>query len=389
MDIYLEPLVEELKQLWEGVRAYDASTQCPREDRWFILHAICMWTIHDSPGLGFISGLAVSGTKGCPACRPHLEAQYSPSLRSTYYLGHEKYLPLDHPLRNGCIDPIPPTMTMLDYCVLETRIQEEEIPRASSGVNRMSILIELPYWDIRTDAPPQTLQQMDGTKILRSFTVQEDGRRQKVDQLDTTMAASWYKCTAIPTTRGRKANSQFVLPQPHSLEEALAQLQWSNGYNLFYLSNKYICNALLPDKKAAMVRMSKWKRITPFKERDVRRWSAIWNSKRPARQASFLWLIPYSALAVNKWRFPTAQRLDSCTWCTRCDTDRAEDIPHMLWTCSTSKPIWEWAFSILHRAFPITRGWKPRLAHALLAEPLPAKYKKAAEWWEIRRGIVL
>ncbi|KAL3692716.1 hypothetical protein R1sor_006367 [Riccia sorocarpa] len=162
MDIYLEPLVEELKQLWEGVRAYDASTQCPREDRWFTLHAISMWTIHDSPGLGFISGLAVSGTKGCPTCRPHLEAQYSPSLRSTYYLGHEKYLPLDHPLRNGCIDPT--TMTMLDYCVLETRIQEEEIPRASFGVNRMSILMELPYWDAcasvvdGVDFPPYMLK---------------------------------------------------------------------------------------------------------------------------------------------------------------------------------------------------------------------------------------
>ncbi|KAL3687885.1 hypothetical protein R1sor_014194 [Riccia sorocarpa] len=49
MDIYLEPLVEELKLLWDGVRAYEASTLCPREDRWFQLHAICMWTIHDIP----------------------------------------------------------------------------------------------------------------------------------------------------------------------------------------------------------------------------------------------------------------------------------------------------------------------------------------------------
>ncbi|KAL3689845.1 hypothetical protein R1sor_016154 [Riccia sorocarpa] len=147
MDVYLEPLVEELKLLWDGVRAYDTSTRCPREDRWFQLHAICMWTIHDSPGLGFISGLAVSGTRGCPTCGPHLEAQYSTPLRSTYYLGHEKYLPLDHPLRDNCTDPIPPYMSMIDYCVLEARIQAGEIPRVASGLNRLSILLELPYWD--------------------------------------------------------------------------------------------------------------------------------------------------------------------------------------------------------------------------------------------------
>ncbi|KAL3693690.1 hypothetical protein R1sor_007341 [Riccia sorocarpa] len=149
MDVYLAPLVEELKLLWDGVRAYDTSTRCPREDRWFQLHAICMWTIHDSPGLGFISGLAVSGTRGCPTCGPHLEAQYSTPLRSTYYLGHEKYLPLDHPLRDNCTDPIPPYMSMMDYCVLESRIQAGEMPRVASGLNRLSILLELPYWDVR------------------------------------------------------------------------------------------------------------------------------------------------------------------------------------------------------------------------------------------------
>ncbi|KAL3680218.1 hypothetical protein R1sor_023174 [Riccia sorocarpa] len=130
-----------------GVRAYDSSTRCPREDHWFQLHAICMWTIHDSPGLGFIPGLAVSGTRECPTCGPHLEAQYSTPLRSTYYLGHEKYLPLDHPLRDNCTDPIPPYMSMMDYCVLEARIQAGEIPRVASGLNRLSILLELPYWD--------------------------------------------------------------------------------------------------------------------------------------------------------------------------------------------------------------------------------------------------
>ncbi|KAL2633652.1 hypothetical protein R1flu_005131 [Riccia fluitans] len=147
MDVYLELLVEELKLLWDRVRAYDAAARCPRDDHWFTLHATCMWTIHDSLGLGFISGLAVSGTWGCPTCGDQLQAQYSTSLGSTYYLGHEKYLPLDHPLHIGCIVPIPHPMTMIDYCVLEARIQAGEIPRASLGLNRVPILLELSYWD--------------------------------------------------------------------------------------------------------------------------------------------------------------------------------------------------------------------------------------------------
>ncbi|KAL3684588.1 hypothetical protein R1sor_002610 [Riccia sorocarpa] len=69
MDVYLEPLVEELKLLWDGVRAYDASTRCPREDRWFQLHAICrgnttsrIWT---KPSLN-ITGASVLGWVAYP-----------------------------------------------------------------------------------------------------------------------------------------------------------------------------------------------------------------------------------------------------------------------------------------------------------------------------------
>jgi hypothetical protein len=51
MDVYLEPLVEELQLLWEGVRiVVDMSRS--EADRQFRLRAILMWTMHDFPGLG-------------------------------------------------------------------------------------------------------------------------------------------------------------------------------------------------------------------------------------------------------------------------------------------------------------------------------------------------
>lgn len=54
IDVYLEPLMEELQELWKGVRVSDISR--PIGDRQFNVKGILMWTMHDYPGLGEISG---------------------------------------------------------------------------------------------------------------------------------------------------------------------------------------------------------------------------------------------------------------------------------------------------------------------------------------------
>ncbi|XP_016165194.1 uncharacterized protein LOC107607806 [Arachis ipaensis] len=51
IDIYLQPLIDELKQLWDGVETYDA-----KEGNTFKMCAALMWTISDFPGLGNLSG---------------------------------------------------------------------------------------------------------------------------------------------------------------------------------------------------------------------------------------------------------------------------------------------------------------------------------------------
>jgi hypothetical protein len=55
MDVYLQPLVDELKELWEGIHVYDVSRPITTE-RSFTLYGICAYTIHDYPGLGVFSG---------------------------------------------------------------------------------------------------------------------------------------------------------------------------------------------------------------------------------------------------------------------------------------------------------------------------------------------
>jgi hypothetical protein len=49
VDVYLQPLVDELLSLWNGVPAIDGSIP-PTEDQNFTLYAMLLWTMHDWQG---------------------------------------------------------------------------------------------------------------------------------------------------------------------------------------------------------------------------------------------------------------------------------------------------------------------------------------------------
>jgi hypothetical protein len=55
-DVYLQHIVEELQQLWEGITAYDVLK--PMGSRTFTLKGILLWTIHDFFGYGCVVGVA-------------------------------------------------------------------------------------------------------------------------------------------------------------------------------------------------------------------------------------------------------------------------------------------------------------------------------------------
>lgn len=56
INVYLQPLIDELLELWDGFEMSDASKAQDSPTRKFILHAIATWTIHDYPAYGFCSG---------------------------------------------------------------------------------------------------------------------------------------------------------------------------------------------------------------------------------------------------------------------------------------------------------------------------------------------
>ena len=96
IDVYLRPLVEDLKQLWkkEGVPVWDEDKQ---EE--FNLRALLFVTINDWPALSNLSGQSNKGYKACTHCMDETESTYLKHCRKVVYMGHRRFLAANHPVR--------------------------------------------------------------------------------------------------------------------------------------------------------------------------------------------------------------------------------------------------------------------------------------------------
>jgi hypothetical protein len=63
LNVMMQPLIEELKQLWVGVEAYNY-----HKKQKFNLGAAYLWSIHDLLPYGIFSGWCVHGNLICPIC---------------------------------------------------------------------------------------------------------------------------------------------------------------------------------------------------------------------------------------------------------------------------------------------------------------------------------
>ena len=165
-DVYLEPLVDELLELWAGVPAYDVSEVAGSKN--FQLRAMLLWTIHDFPGYGTVGGFAHQGYVACPCCGEDLGAEHSTELAKQTYGGTRRWLPEGHPYRlpemkdhfNGEMEhrPKPREVTVEDQIrhALECEAWKADGNRWGAagdpfkihGVKRLSILFRLPYWKV-------------------------------------------------------------------------------------------------------------------------------------------------------------------------------------------------------------------------------------------------
>jgi hypothetical protein len=174
VDVFIQPLVDELQALWIGVQAQDF-TQPPGR-RWFNLRGILLWTISDFPAYGLISDLCTHGYKACTAYGPatdarsarngnKLDAQQIAKGRKIVYGGARRWITRDHPYRrdlafNGKVEIGSPPSHMspeeLLHCAAERqnylrgggRKNSKDDPVHKHGVKRRSILWTLPYWSV-------------------------------------------------------------------------------------------------------------------------------------------------------------------------------------------------------------------------------------------------
>jgi hypothetical protein len=97
IDVYLRPLILELKELWNnGVKTRDLGTK-----KNFRLRAILLWTINDFPAYAMLSGWSIKGKFACPYCHKHTEYLCLKHGWKHCYMAHLHFLPPDHPWRNN------------------------------------------------------------------------------------------------------------------------------------------------------------------------------------------------------------------------------------------------------------------------------------------------
>lgn len=155
IDVYLAPLVSELKELWEvGVQTFDITSK-----KKFTMRSALMWTINDFPAYGDLSGWSTHGRKACPCCRHATKSTWLTYGKKWCYMGHRRWLSKEHQWRKNKrtfdgmqkIEGAPEVpddneiMRQLEVVVKRARIGQK-LPKDEVDWKRRSILYDLPYW---------------------------------------------------------------------------------------------------------------------------------------------------------------------------------------------------------------------------------------------------
>ncbi|KAK9267622.1 hypothetical protein L1049_010053 [Liquidambar formosana] len=161
IDVYMRPLIDELKELWEdGVETYDASTK-----QNFQLHAAVLWTINDFPAYGNLSEWSTKGKLACPTCNKDTCFLLLKHGKKICYMDHRRYLPLEHSWRKRTImfngkqehwlqprdlsgDDVLEQLSFVKEVSFGKPPKKKKRKRSELELNwrKKSIFFQLPYW---------------------------------------------------------------------------------------------------------------------------------------------------------------------------------------------------------------------------------------------------
>ena len=101
--------------------------------------AILMWVIHDFPDYGNMVGFMTKWYYACPICGRNTDSEYLNCSRKCVYMGHRKYLPVNHKYRsqkgpfNRKLDHrIPPQIVQVKDIFAETKGKKENWEKSKS-----------------------------------------------------------------------------------------------------------------------------------------------------------------------------------------------------------------------------------------------------------------
>ncbi|KAM0900966.1 hypothetical protein ACQ4PT_020280 [Festuca glaucescens] len=95
LGVLMQPLIDELIELWEGRLTWDASVK-----QNFPMRAAFLWPVHDFPALGTVSGWSTHGKLACHICLTDSNAfQLTHGHKPCWFDCHRRFLPPYHEFR--------------------------------------------------------------------------------------------------------------------------------------------------------------------------------------------------------------------------------------------------------------------------------------------------
>ncbi|XP_058784764.1 uncharacterized protein LOC131659614 [Vicia villosa] len=154
IDVYLQPLIEELKELWEsGIETYDSSM-----NQTFQMRAALLWTISDYPAYAMLSGWSTKGKLACACCKSNTNSLYLKHSHKMCYMDHRTFLPRTHSWRddvksfNGEEEHRTAPSMLNGAEILEllkdfnNEFGKKNKKKVDGPWKKRSIFFELPYW---------------------------------------------------------------------------------------------------------------------------------------------------------------------------------------------------------------------------------------------------
>jgi len=97
IDVYLEPLIDELNKVWSGIWKYDISRK-----QSFLTRVALIWTIDDFPAYRMLSRWSTHGRLAYSHCMKHIKSfTLNYGGKSCWFDCHRQFLPIVHPLKRN------------------------------------------------------------------------------------------------------------------------------------------------------------------------------------------------------------------------------------------------------------------------------------------------